>query len=156
VEFIAILVPTVCVGTGHYQPNFIFYSLIEEIIAWLAGVGPRNTLIRLYIQNNGQPHARSYSSSWQLLHNGFTIFIESLRQSYHQFPGLGQVSGGFGFIEFAQARTSANHVSWDYVVTLTLNNRQQMSLFLPRTVAQLPRDWLLDWITIQNEFSSLV
>jgi hypothetical protein len=156
VESIAVLVPTVCVGTGYFQPNQIFYSLIEEIIGWLAGVGPKNTLIRLYNNNNGQPLARSYSSSWQQLHSGFTIFINGLRQSQNQFPGLGQINGGFGVIEVAQARTSANHVSGDYVVTLTLSNRQCMSLFLPRTVAQLPSDWLLDWLTIQNEFSSRV
>jgi hypothetical protein len=156
VESIAVLIPTACVGTGMYQTNDIFYSMIEEIIAWLAGVGPKNTLIRLYIKNNGQPLARSNSPSWQQLHSGFRMFINGLQQSHNPFPGLGQISGAFGVIEVAQARTSTNHVSGDYVVTLTLSNRQQMSLFLPRTVAQLPISWLLDWLTIQNEFSSRV
>jgi hypothetical protein len=53
VQSIAILIPTARVGTGIYQPNNIF--LIEEIIAWLAGVGPKNAVIRLYNRSTACP-----------------------------------------------------------------------------------------------------
>ena len=154
VTSIPVLVPNVCLRTNTYQTNHIFYALIEEVIGWLAGVGPKHTLVRLYLENHGQPLARSYSSSWQQLHSGFLSFITSLRHSYHQLPGLGQMSGSFGVIEVAQARTSCGDISADYIVTLTLANRRQMSLSLPRNIAQLPQDWILDWLEIQNEFSS--
>jgi len=153
VEAIPILVPSACVGTGIYRPTDIFYALLEEIIAWLARVGPKSTLVRLYLQNHGQPRTRDNALDWQQMHNGFTWFISSLRQAYGQFPGLGQISGVYGVIEVAQAMTSSSHVSADYIVTLTLDNKRRMSLFLPRSVAQLPKDWLLDWLEVQNEFS---
>ena len=153
VESIPIVVPTVCVGTGTYQPIEIFYALIEEIIGWLAHVGPKDTLLRLYRQRHGQPPTRPYSLNWQQLHSGFSLFIRRLRQPSSPFPGLGQISGSFGLIEVWQARTSSGDVSEDYVVTLTLDNGQCMSLFLPRSVAQLGTDWLLDWLEVQNEFS---
>lgn len=66
------------------------------------------------------------------------------------------MSGAFGVIEVTQARTSSQDVSEDYIVTLTLGNRQRMSLFLPRRVAQLGEEWWLDWLESQNEFSSQV
>lgn len=153
VESIPILVPTACVGTGMIQPVHVFDALLEEIIGWLARVGPKNSLVRLYHQNHGQPLGFSYMSDWQELHNGFTLFISSLRQSHSPFPGLGQISGSYGVIEFAQARSPSGHVSTDYVATLTLNNRRSMTLFLPRSVAQLPWDLLLDWLEVQNQFS---
>jgi hypothetical protein len=65
VESIPVVVPTACVGTGIYQPIEIFYALIEEIIGWLAHVGPKDTLVRLYHQYHGQPPTRSYSLNWQ-------------------------------------------------------------------------------------------
>lgn len=154
VRSIPVLVPTACVGTGYFQPILIFYALIEEIIGWLAGVGPKYTLVRLYRDNYGQPLARSHSSSWEQLHRGFSSFINSLRQSHHHFPGLGRTSGAFGVIEVTQARTSSQYVSEDYIVTLTLGNQRQMSLYLPRRVAQLGEEWRLDWLEVQNEFSS--
>lgn len=153
VESIPVVVPTACVGTGMYQPSLVFYALLEEIIGWLAHVGPKNSLVRLYHQNHGRPPTRSYSLNWQQLHSGFSLFINCLRQSYRPFPGLGQISGSYGIIEVAQARTSSGDVSADYVVALTLDNGQCMSLFLPRSVAQLANDWLLDWLEVQNEFS---
>jgi len=156
VTTIPVLVPTACIGTGCLQPHDIFYSLLEEIIGWLAQVGPKNTLVRVYLQNQGQPLAQSYSSNWQLLHNGFALFVSSLRQPDNSFPGLGQLSGSYGVVQVTQARTSSGLVSADYIVTLTLTNGQRMSLYLPRSVAQLPKDWLLDWLEIQNEFSHRV
>jgi hypothetical protein len=156
VASIPVLVPTACIGTGIHQHYTIFYALLEEVIGWLARVGPKNTLVRLYHQNHGQPPVRSYSSDWQLLHNGFTLFISNLRQPSNSFPGLGQISGNYGIIEVMQARTSSGHVSADYIVRLTLNSGQRMSLYLPRRVAQLSKDWLLDWLEIQNEFSNRV
>ena len=151
---IPVLVPNACLRTNKYQTTYIFYALIEEVIGWLAGVGPKHTLVRLYLENHGQPLARLYSSSWQRLHSGFVSFITSLRYSHHRLPGLGQMSGSFGVIEVAQARTSSGDISGDYIVTLTLANRRQMSLSLPRNVAQLPQDCILDWLEVQNEFSS--
>jgi len=150
VKSIPVLVPNACTGTGIYQADMIFYALIEEIIGWLACVGPKHTLVRLHLNKNGQPLARSYSSE---LYGGFVSFVTSLRDSHHHFPGLTRMSGTFGVIEVAQARTSSQDISADYIVSLTLGNRQQMQVFLPRSVAQLPRDWMLDWLEVQNEFS---
>ena len=156
VATIPVLVPTACVGTGRLQPLDVFYSLVEEIIGWLAQVGTKSTLVRVYVQNQGRPLVQSYSSNWQSLHNGFALFVNSLRQPGNSFPGLGQLSGTYGVVEVTQARTSSGRVSADYIVTLTLNTGQRMSLYLPRSVAQLPKDWLLDWLEIQNEFSHQV
>lgn len=156
VTTIPVLVPTACIGTGSYQPQDIFYALLEEIIGWLAQVGPKHTLVRMYLKNYDHPPVESYSSNWQMLHNGFALFISSIRQSSNSFPGLGQLSGSYGLIEVAQARTPSGRVSSDYTVTLTLSNRLRMSLYLHRSVAQLPKDWLLDWLEIQNEFSDRV
>ena len=64
------------------------------------------------------------------------------------------MSGALSVIEVAQARTSSREITSDYIVTLTLDNQQQMSLFLPRSVAQLPREWIYNWLGVQNEFSS--
>ena len=156
VATIPVLIPTACIGTGSHQPYDIFYSLLEEIIGWLAQVGPKNSLVRLFLKNQGQPPVQSYSSNWQLLHNGFASFVSSLRQPQNSFPGVGQLNGSYGVIDVAQARTSSGRVSADYTVALTLNSGQRMSLYLPRSVAQLPKDWLLDWLEIQNEFSDRV
>jgi len=154
VESIPILIPATCIGTGVCQPNLVFHALLEEIIGWLARVGPKNTLVRLYHQNHGQFLIHSNSLDWRQRHSGFTLSINSLRYTNDSFAGLGQISGSFGVIDVVQATTSSGHVSADYVVTLTLKNKQSMSLFLPRSVAQLPNDWLLDWLQVQNEFSS--
>ena len=48
--------------------------------------------------------------------------------------------GPLGSIEVAQARTSSDEISSEYVVVITLSNKQRMGLFLPRNVAHLPRD----------------
>jgi len=153
VSSIAVLVPNACIGTGIIKSNQIFYALIEETIGWLACVGPKHTLVRLYLENNRQPLPRSYSSNWVQRRNNFTLFITSLRPSYHQ-SGLGQMSGAVGAMEVAQAMTSSQDTSGDYVVTLTLRCKQQKRLFLPRSVAQLPEEWRLDWLEVQNEFST--
>jgi len=154
IRSIPVLVPTACVGTGTFPTHYVFNALIEEIISWLAHIGPKHTLVRLYRNNHGQPLAHSHSTSWQQLHGAFASFISSLRASHHHFPGLGQMSGASGIIEVTQARTSSQQASADYIVTLTLGNRQQMSLYLPHSVGQLPREWMFDWLEIQNEFSS--
>jgi len=156
VASIPVLIPTTHIGTGFYQPLHVFYSLLEEIIGWLARAGPKNTLIRLHYQNHSRPLAHSYSSDCQLLRNGFTSLISSLREPHTSFPGLGQICSSYGVIEITQAMTSSGHISADYMVRLTLNNRQRMSLYLPRGVAQLTKDWLLDWLEIQNQFSNRV
>ena len=154
VTSIHVLLPTALVGTNQYQTSLIFYALIEELIGWLAGIGPKHSLIRLYRNQNGQPLPRSYSSAWQELHSGFTLFISCIRESENPFPGLGQFTGTFGVLEIAQARTPSDEVTSDYFVTITLSNKRQMSLFLPRRVAILPRDFMLDWLEAQNEFST--
>jgi hypothetical protein len=151
---IAVLVPNPWVGTGIADPITIFYALIEEIIGWLANVGPKHTLIRLYNSDRRQP--LPHSPNWNQLHSGFISFIDKLRPSRDSFINVGQLSGAFGVIEVSQARTPAHDVSADFIVTLTLSNRQQMSLFLPRSVAQLPFEWMLDWLEVQNTFSSRV
>jgi hypothetical protein len=156
IQSIPVLVPTACLGTVIYPINFIFYALIEEMIGWLANIGPRHTLVRLYRDNHGQPLPRAYSSNWQQLHSGFTLFISSLRQSNDLFPGLGSISGAFGAIEVMQARTSSGEISPDVVVILTTSDNQRMSLFLPRNVTKLPLDFTLDWLELQNEFSTRV
>lgn len=139
-----------------YPTDFIFYTLIENMIGWLAPIGRKDTLVHLYRSHLGQPIPRSYSSDWHALHNGFTSLISHLRHSSDPFPGLGQVSGTFGGIEVTQARTSLGDVSSDYVVTLVLSNGQRMSLFLPRKIAKLSRDFMFDWLEVQNEFSTRV
>ena len=149
---IAVLLPSVCIRNPIYQPTVIFYALIEETIGWLTGVGPAHTLVR-QLNNHGQPLACSYSSSWRQLHDGFALFITSLRNSNHRFSGLGQMSGSLGVLETVQARTPSGDVSEDYIVTITLANGQKMALFLPRAVALLPKEWMLDWLEVRNEFS---
>jgi hypothetical protein len=151
---IPVLLPTACLGAGTYRATDVFCALVEEIIGWIACVGPKHTLLRLYRDTYGQPLARSRSSGREELHCGFALFIRSLRESHQHFPGQGQISGAFGTIEVTLARTSSQQVSGDYIVTLTLSNRQRMSLFLPRSVAQLGDEWRLDWLEVQNEFSS--
>jgi hypothetical protein len=154
VTSIPVLIPIAFVGTDNIQTELIFYALVEEMIGWLACVGPKHSLIRLYVKNNGQQAQRSYSSSWQDLHGGFATFITSLRRSETLFPGLGRFVDTFGVMEVTRARTSSDEISPDFAVSLTLSNRQQMSLFLPLTVANLPRDFMLDWLELQNEFST--
>jgi hypothetical protein len=151
---IPVLVPTACVGTNTIQPNFIFYALIEETIGWLAGVGPKHSLVRLCGPNSRQ-HAQQFSSDWNRLRDRFQGFISSLRETSILFPGLGQLSGAFGVIEVAHARTDSGEMTMDYIVTLALASGHNMRLYLPRGVAQLPRPWMLDWLEIQIEFSSL-
>ena len=150
---IPVLVPIAFVGTDKIRSNLIFNALVEEMIAWLGRIGPKHTLIRLSGHDHGRlPH--SHSPSWQQWHSGFTLFISSLRNDEARFPGLGRSSGTLGSIEVAQARTSSYEISSDYVVVITLSNKQRMGLFLPRNVAHLPRDLWLDYLELQNEFSA--
>lgn len=151
---IPVLVPSAFVGTDIMTTAFIFYALVEEIILRLANIGPKHTLIRLSRHNDSRRLPHSYSPSWQHLHNGFTMFISSLRHDEARFPGLGRFSGPLGDIEVAQARTPSDEISSDYVVVITLSNKQRMGLFLPRNVAHLPRDLWLDWLELQNQFST--
>ena len=152
VKTIPVLVPNACLGTTILGHTDIFYALIEEIIVWLAGLGPKHTLIRVYHNNHNQRLLQSFSGEQP--HNGFESFINSLRHSQGHSPSLGQTSGALGVMEVAQARTSSHQVSADFIVALTLNNRQRISLFLPRSVGQLPFDWVLDWLEVQYRFAS--
>jgi len=155
VSAIPVLVPDAWAGSGSVEPTDIFDALIEEIIILLGGFGPRHSLIRLYQNNDGRrPH--QHSSGRQQPHDGFLLFFNILRQSHHSFPSLGEVSGAFGVLEVAQARTPSHEVSGDFIVTVTLSNREQMSLFLQRSIARLPMDWMLDWLEVQHRFSSRV
>ena len=154
VTAIPVLVPSAMMGTNQYQTPLIFYSLVEELIGWLARIGPKHSLVRLYLNNHQQQLPRSYSSHWRDLHSGFTMSISSMRDIPSLIPGSGHLSGTFGAIEVVQARTSSGVLSGDYIVTLTLNNNQQMSLLLPRGVATLPREFMFDWLEAQNEFST--
>ena len=151
---ISVLVPRAFVGTNMLVIQFIFYALVEELIGWLAGVGPKNSLIRLYHNSNGRQHPRSYSSSWHRLHSGFTLLITNLRDDKILFPGLGQFSSAFGVIKVAHARTAPGQVTSDFAVSITLNNKQQITILLPCNIAKLPKDLVLDWLEIRNEFSS--
>ena len=155
-DSVPVLVPAACLGTGKYQPKHIFYALLEEIVAWLASVCPINTLVWLYQNNNSHPLPQLYSLNWQQLHSDLELFITSLRPSGNGYPGLGLISGAFGVLEVTQARTSSGEILADYVITLTLNNEQRMQLLLPHSVAQLPTEWLLDWLEVRNEFSPRV
>jgi hypothetical protein len=149
-----VLVPTACVGTNTIQPNIIFYALVEETIGWLAGVGPKHSLVRLWGPNSRQ-QAQQFSSDRNRLRDRFQVFISSLRETDILFPGLGQLSGAFGAMEVAHARTGSGEMTMDYTVTLALASGDNMGVYLPRGVAQLPRPWMLDWLEIQIEFSSL-
>src|SRR5258708_39236845 len=51
VSSIPVLIPSSSVGTGNVQLEVVFCALLEEIIGWLAGVGPKNTLVRLFGNN---------------------------------------------------------------------------------------------------------
>lgn len=155
-QSIAVLVPTACVGTDIIQAPIVFYALVEETILRLANIVPKHTLVRLYHHDNRQRHPRSYSSSWRHTHSQFSLLISSLRGSLALFPGLGQISSAIGVMEITQAMTSSDESSSDFVVTLTLSTKQAMALFLPRRVATLPRDFMLDWLDVQNEFSSVL
>ena len=42
---IPVLLPITYVGTDIYQTNLFLYALLEEIIGWLARVGPKPNLI---------------------------------------------------------------------------------------------------------------
>ena len=151
---IPVLVPIAFVGTDIIQIQYIFYALVEEVIVWLAKIGPTHTLIRLSRHHNERRHPHSYSSNWQDLHSGFRLFISSLRHDETCFPGLGRFSGDLGDIEVAQARTPSDDISSNYVVAITLSNKQRMRLFVPRNVARLPQNLWLDYLELQNEFST--
>jgi hypothetical protein len=156
IRSIPVLVPTACVGTNNIQPNIIFYALSEEVIRWLAGVGPRHALVGLCGPNSLQRHGRAFSSDWHQLRGQFRLFIHSLREAHTRFPGLGQMSGAFGVIEVTHARTRSGEVGMDYIVTLALPNGHNMAVYLPSRVAQLPREWMLDWLEVQVQLSSSV
>ena len=46
-DSVRVLVPTPCLRTGTIQPNSLFYTPLEEIISWLARIGPQISLVRL-------------------------------------------------------------------------------------------------------------
>lgn len=154
VTTIPVVMPTACLGTNILGHDDIFYALIEEIILWLAGMGPKHTLIRLFHSNHNHVQRLPQSFRSEQPHSDFESFINRARHSRSDFPGLGQASGAFGVMEVAQARTSSHQVSANFVVTLTLSNRERISLFLPRRVGQLPFDWVLDWLEVQYRFAS--
>jgi hypothetical protein len=83
------------------------------------------------------------------LRNGFRLFICSLHEAHPRFTGLGQMSGAFGIIEVAHAKTGPGEITIDYTVTLALFNGRDMGLYLPSRVAQLPRERMLDWLEAQ-------
>jgi hypothetical protein len=152
VSSIPVWVPRTCVGTNFIQPNVIFYALSEETIGWLAGVGPKHSLCRLYGPNNRQ-HVQSFSSDWHQVRDRFHSFISSLRETHTLFPVLGQMSGAFGTIEVARAMTRSGEIAMGYTVTLALSSGNNMVLYLPIRVAQLPRQWVLDWLEVQVQFA---
>ena len=103
VTSVPVLVPSAMVGTIQQLPEtLVFYALVEELIGWLEWIGPMHSLVRLYLNNNGQQLPRSYSSHWQDLHRGFTLIINRGRGIQSHFPGLGHFSGTFGVIEVAR------------------------------------------------------
>ena len=154
VTTIPVTVPTACLGTTILGHDDIFYALIEEIIVWLAGVGPKHTLIRLYHHNHNPGERLPRSFRGEQPYSDFESFITNLRNTQNHLPSLGQASVVLGVMEVAQARTPSHKVSADFIVTLTLNNRERMSFYLPHSVGQLPFDWVLDWLEVQYRFAS--
>lgn len=154
VKTISVLVPNAWLGTPALNHNDIFSALIEEMIVWLARISPRHTLVRLHLENDNHAQRYPQSSSSEQSRNGFSAFINSLRNSQNHCSGLGQTSGSLGTMEVMHAMTSFNEVSAHYIVTLAPSTRQRMSVFVPRNIEQLPLDWLLDWLEVQDRFAS--
>ena len=154
VTTIPVIVPTVWLGTTILGHDDIFYALIEEIIVWLAGVGPKHTLIRLYHDNHSHGQQLPSSFRGEESHSDFKFFIRSLRHTRNYLPSQGQASSALGLMEVAQTRTPSDEVSTNFIVTLTLKNRDRMYFFLLRSVGQLPFDWVLDWLEAQYRFTS--
>ena len=154
VKTIPVLVPNAWLGTPALNHNDIFSALVEEMIVWLARISPKHTLVRLHHKNDNHGQRYPQSSSSEQPRDGFSAFINSLRNSQNHCSSLGQTSGPLGTMKVMQATTSSNEVSADYIVTLTLSTRQQMSLFVPRNIGQLPFDWLLDWLEVQDRSAS--
>jgi hypothetical protein len=140
VRTIPVRIPGVYIGTGTLQPGDIYSSLIEEMISWMAGLGPKHSIVRLHYNHRLRLPLSSSS--------GFTTLIDGLRRSQHHFPGL----GALGVMEVVQATTSSHDTSGDYKVTLTLSNGRQLSLFIPRGIGVLPFALVLDWIEVQDKF----
>lgn len=153
VTSIRVAVPNACIGTGIYKPQTIFYALMEEIIRWLTGLNPGLSLIRMH---PGQSLVRSDSSSHQQTRNAFQEFITSMRDSNIQLRRLGSSRNSFGMIDLALVPPSSEDISVEFIITLTLANRLRMSLILSRDLVDLPQDWILDWLEVQNELSSPV
>ena len=149
---IIIWVPAACIGTGFYLAEDVFYSLLEEIIGWVGCVGSKQSIDRVYLRRRLHPSPFN-PSEMQLLFSGFETFIESIRQPQVSFPGPGRIRVSYGDIEIRQAVNLDGEVMEDYAVRLTLDNGRGMTLHLPRGVTELPKDWILDWLKIQNEFT---
>ena len=148
-DSVPVPVPAAWIGTGKIQRRDIYYVLLEEIIAWLTGIGSPNSFVRRYQNNNGQPVPRS-SLNWQNLHCGFTEFITSLRRSCNGAPLSGQISTTLGVLEV----TSSGEIAEGHTATLILSDGPTMSLFVPHSVFLLPTDWALDWLEVRNELSA--
>ena len=126
VTTIPVIVPTAWLGTTILAHDDIFYALIEEIIVWLAGVGPKHTLMRLYHDNHNHGQRLPQLFRGERPHSDFESFISNLRQSQNHLPDLDEASGALGVMEVTQARTPSHQVSADFIVTLTLNNRERI------------------------------
>ena len=140
-------------GSGLLELTNIFNSLVQNIIIWLRRAGSDHSLMRLY-RNDRRPH--QHSSDGQRPHGGFLTCFNILRQSNYSFSSIGEVSGAFGTLRIAPGLTSSDKISAYFIVTITLSNRERMWIFLERGIAQLPMDWVLDWLEMQHRFSSQV
>lgn len=150
---VIIWVPAACIETGLYRPDDIFNSLLEEIIGWVAGAGYTQSIFRVYRRSLRQDPVPFNPSEMQMLYNGFETFIDSIRQPQASFPGPGRIGGSYGEIKIGQVVDHTGEVTECYAVSLTLASRHRMMLFLPKGITQLPKDWILDWLKVRNEFA---
>jgi hypothetical protein len=103
VQTIPVRIPEEYVGTGTVQTDDIYSSLKEVMISWMAGLGPKYSIVRLHY--NRRLRLPLSSSS------GFTTLVDGLQRSQHRFPGL----GARGVMEVVQAVTSSHYTSVDYI-----------------------------------------
>ena len=91
---------------------------MEEMIGWMAGVGPKHSLIRLYLNNRNESLAHAGSSRWQQLKSSFVLFITSLRHSHRQFlPDLQSTRRAMSSTEPLQGSTLIIRRNWAFVGT---------------------------------------
>jgi len=153
VTFIPVLVPNAFVGTGIFGAKDVFSSLMEEIIGWLSGSGPKHSLVRI----NRRREQQVPRPDKKRPPNGYAPCINALRQEYDQqdvyrFPDVGRIMGVFGVMQVKEA-TDPHDGSAGFMVTLILDAQNQMKLFIPRSIAKLPFAFVLDWIEMQDWFS---